>query len=56
MTLGHPHTLYGIVTSGSAPHPAHPSGASTYRVSDDPESGHYAVLMRDPEGNEFCVA
>jgi len=32
------------------------AGASTYGVSDDPESGHYGVLMRDPEGNEFCVA
>jgi len=22
----------------------------------DPENGFYAVVMLDPEGNEFCVA
>lgn len=31
------------------------AGAATIRVSDLPEQDHYAVLMGDPEGNEFCV-
>ena len=31
------------------------SGASIGRVNDQAE-GFYAVLMHDPEGNEFCVA
>ena len=31
------------------------AGASTVRVADEPEYDHYAVLMRDPEGNEFDV-
>jgi len=31
------------------------AGAATIRVSDVPEEDHYAVLMGDPEGNEFCV-
>ncbi|MFF8600994.1 VOC family protein [Streptomyces sp. NPDC015232] len=31
-------------------------GASAVRVSDRPEGmDHYTVLLRDPEGNEFCV-
>ncbi|MFJ2647527.1 VOC family protein [Streptomyces sp. NPDC087420] len=31
------------------------AGAGVLRITDDPESGHYAVLLADPEGNEFCV-
>ncbi|MBZ5740843.1 VOC family protein [Nocardioides mangrovi] len=31
------------------------AGASIGRVNDQ-EEGYYAVLMHDPEGNEFCVA
>lgn len=31
------------------------AGASVLRVSDDPDMGQYAVLLQDPEGNEFCV-
>lgn len=29
-------------------------GASIVRTTDD--SDHYAIVMHDPEGNEFCVA
>ncbi|WP_299541293.1 VOC family protein [uncultured Streptomyces sp.] len=30
-------------------------GATVSRVRDEPGMDSYAVLMRDPEGNEFCV-
>jgi len=32
------------------------AGASVLRVSDEPGMGQYAVVLADPEGNEFCVA
>ncbi|MFG2044806.1 VOC family protein [Dactylosporangium sp. NPDC048998] len=31
------------------------SGATIVRVNESTEPEHYAVLMGDPEGNEFCV-
>ncbi|MFD7439296.1 VOC family protein [Streptomyces sp. NPDC059861] len=31
------------------------AGASVLRVTDEPGKGHYAVLLQDPEGNEFDV-
>jgi hypothetical protein len=31
------------------------AGATTVRVHDVEGSEHYAVTMRDPEGNEFCL-
>ncbi|XKK38920.1 VOC family protein [Nocardiopsis sp. ARC36] len=31
------------------------AGARVLRVTDEPDMGHYAVLMQDPEGNEFDV-
>jgi hypothetical protein len=31
------------------------AGATVLRVTDEPESERYSVLMQDPEGNEFCV-
>jgi hypothetical protein len=31
------------------------AGATVSRITDEPDSQHYAVLMQDPEGNEFCV-
>lgn len=31
------------------------AGASIERVHDVEGSDHYAVTMRDPEGNEFCL-
>ncbi|MGW6689199.1 VOC family protein [Streptomyces sp. NPDC054961] len=31
------------------------AGATVSRVLDEPE-GFYAVVLQDPEGNEFCVA
>lgn len=30
-------------------------GASVLRTMDDSDVGHYAVVLQDPEGNEFCV-
>lgn len=30
-------------------------GAKTLDVMDEPEIDHYAVLMQDPEGNEFDI-
>jgi hypothetical protein len=30
-------------------------GATRLRTSDDPDNGHYAVAMADPEGNEVDV-
>jgi hypothetical protein len=32
------------------------AGASVVRMGGEPEMDHYGVVMRDPEGNEFCVA
>jgi hypothetical protein len=33
------------------------AGASTVRVNDGPGyDDHYGVVLRDPEGNEFCVS
>ncbi|SCG72073.1 Glyoxalase-like domain-containing protein [Micromonospora siamensis] len=32
-----------------------PLGATVLGTMDDPENGHYAVQLSDPEGNEFCV-
>ncbi|MFH8738954.1 MULTISPECIES: VOC family protein [unclassified Streptomyces] len=31
------------------------AGAGVLRTTDDPDMGHYAVVLQDPEGNEFCV-
>jgi hypothetical protein len=31
------------------------AGASVLRPADQTYKDHYAVVMRDPEGNEFCV-
>ncbi|MFF4648490.1 VOC family protein [Streptomyces sp. NPDC001380] len=31
------------------------AGATVVRTTDEPDSGHCAALLRDPEGNEFCV-
>jgi predicted enzyme related to lactoylglutathione lyase len=31
------------------------AGASVFQVLDEPTIDHYAVVLRDPEGNEFCV-
>jgi hypothetical protein len=31
------------------------AGATRVRVLSEPGIDHYAVTMRDPEGNEFCV-
>jgi catechol 2,3-dioxygenase-like lactoylglutathione lyase family enzyme len=31
------------------------AGASRLRVLSEPGVDHYAVVMQDPEGNEFCV-
>ncbi|MFF9623687.1 VOC family protein [Streptomyces griseosporeus] len=31
------------------------AGATVLRITDAPEMGHYAALLQDPEGNEFCV-
>ncbi|MFI1093208.1 VOC family protein [Streptomyces sp. NPDC020917] len=31
------------------------AGASVLRITDEPDTGHYAALLQDPEGNEFCV-
>ncbi|MDQ0812175.1 catechol 2,3-dioxygenase-like lactoylglutathione lyase family enzyme [Streptomyces sp. B3I7] len=31
------------------------AGASVLRVNDEPDTGFYAVALRDPEGNEFDV-
>ncbi|WP_367131267.1 MULTISPECIES: VOC family protein [Streptomyces] len=32
------------------------AGATVIRVLDEPGTDHYAVVLQDPEGNEFCVA
>lgn len=31
-------------------------GARVLRVMDHPDGGYYAVVLQDPEGNEFCAA
>jgi hypothetical protein len=31
------------------------AGATVIRTMDEPGMDHYAVLLQDPEGNEFCV-
>ncbi|MFG3340878.1 VOC family protein [Glycomyces sp. NPDC048151] len=31
------------------------AGATLQRINDDPDSGHYAAAMKDPEGNEFDI-
>ncbi|MFB7756942.1 VOC family protein [Streptomyces sp. NPDC056121] len=31
------------------------AGAGVVRTTDEPDTGHYAVVLQDPEGNEFCV-
>ncbi|MDL5201432.1 VOC family protein [Streptomyces sp. ALI-76-A] len=31
------------------------AGATVVRITDEPDSEHCSALMRDPEGNEFCV-
>ncbi|HET9556754.1 MAG TPA: VOC family protein [Actinomycetota bacterium] len=31
------------------------AGATRFRVLSEEAVDHYAVVMRDPEGNEFCV-
>ncbi len=31
------------------------AGASTLRIMDPEGADYYAVVMQDPEGNEFCV-
>ncbi|ACU37737.1 VOC family protein [Actinosynnema pretiosum subsp. pretiosum] len=31
------------------------AGAGVLRVMDEPDMGHYGVVLQDPEGNEFCV-
>ncbi|MFI0968438.1 VOC family protein [Streptomyces sp. NPDC021080] len=31
------------------------AGADVLRIADEPDMGHYAVLLQDPEGNEFDV-
>ena len=31
------------------------AGAVVLRTMDEPDMGHYAVVLQDPEGNEFCV-
>jgi len=32
------------------------TGATTLRVLDTARVDHYAVVMQDPEGNEFCLS
>ena len=31
------------------------AGASVFRIMDEPDMDYYAVVLQDPEGNEFCV-
>jgi predicted enzyme related to lactoylglutathione lyase len=31
------------------------AGARVLRTTEEPGMDHYAVLLQDPEGNEFCV-
>ncbi|MFH8807201.1 VOC family protein [Streptomyces hygroscopicus] len=31
------------------------AGATVLRIMDEPEMEYYAVVLQDPEGNEFCV-
>ncbi|MEE1938184.1 VOC family protein [Streptomyces sp. TRM 70361] len=32
------------------------AGAAVLRTMDEPGTDYYGVVLRDPEGNEFCVA
>jgi hypothetical protein len=32
------------------------AGATVLRIMAEPDMEHYGVVLRDPEGNEFCVA
>ncbi|GIH72088.1 VOC family protein [Sphaerimonospora thailandensis] len=31
------------------------AGAAVLRIMDEPDMEYYAVVLQDPEGNEFCV-
>ncbi|WSZ40066.1 VOC family protein [Streptomyces sp. NBC_00190] len=31
------------------------AGATILRIMDEPDMPYYAVVLQDPEGNEFCV-
>ncbi|QKW06616.1 VOC family protein [Streptomyces sp. NA04227] len=31
------------------------AGATVLRIMDEPDMEYYAVVLQDPEGNEFCV-
>ncbi|MER7701505.1 VOC family protein [Kitasatospora sp. NPDC097605] len=31
------------------------AGATVLRIMDEPDMAYYAVVLQDPEGNEFCV-
>ncbi|MCF0083246.1 VOC family protein [Streptomyces lomondensis] len=31
------------------------TGATVLRIMDEPDMDYYGVVLRDPEGNEFCV-
>ncbi|WP_395292593.1 VOC family protein [Kitasatospora hibisci] len=31
------------------------AGATVLRIMDKPDTAYYAVVLQDPEGNEFCV-
>jgi hypothetical protein len=31
------------------------AGASVLRIMDEPDMDYYAVVLQDPEGNEFCI-
>ncbi|GIF51588.1 glyoxalase [Asanoa ferruginea] len=31
------------------------AGAHVFRIHDDPANDYFAVVLQDPEGNEFCV-
>lgn len=30
-------------------------GAGVLRIMDEPDMGHYGIVLQDPEDNEFCV-
>ncbi|MFI6691501.1 VOC family protein [Streptomyces sp. NPDC050433] len=31
------------------------AGATVSRVMDEPSMDYFGIVLRDPEGNEFCV-
>ncbi|MGV9297570.1 hypothetical protein [Amycolatopsis sp. NPDC003676] len=31
------------------------TGATVLRINDEPDLGHYAAAMQDPEGDEFDI-